>query len=279
MGIIMIFSSVLFSAALHIHRHAVTSCKSPSRLSAVSLATSGIQEGNNLSFSFDSDGLPFVINNPATCIICNDRMQFVDDLQAERLSVETTHRSASTDYVGTISLTITTNNGDRMQRHIPDAIYDPNSPFSILGIPFFGKFLGREDVPYPTSNNDGIYIQSSASYSHFVWGHGKHEHHFMHDDQCLPILHLNTGLNYYQAFCSCVKQSYKDAVHFEFSLAHLIISDDVATPLHSCKGVPQAVTPDTDFVLGQDVLYTDGEGNQERVVYKGATPDSQWHTL
>ncbi len=39
---------------------------------------------------------------------------------------------------------------------------------------------------------------------------------FYAHDQCLPILHLNTGLNYYQAFCSCVKQSYEDAVHFAF---------------------------------------------------------------
>jgi hypothetical protein len=101
----------------------------------------------------------------------------------------------------------------------------------------------------------------------------------MHDDQCLPILHINTGLNYYQAFCSCMRQSYKDAVHFAFSLAHLIISDDVSTPLCSRKGAPQVVTLDTDFVLGQDVFYTDGEGNQERVVYKGAMPDGQWHTL
>jgi hypothetical protein len=99
MGIIMIFSSVLFSAALHIHRHAVTSCKSPSRLSTVSLATSKIQKGTNFSFSFDSGGLPFVINNSSTCIIYNDRMQLVGDLRAERLLVETTHGSASNDYV------------------------------------------------------------------------------------------------------------------------------------------------------------------------------------
>ncbi len=212
----MIFSGVLFSSALPIHRHAVASHRSPSRLSMVSLATSGIQEGTNFSFSFDSDGLHFFINNSATCIICNDWTQLVGDLQAERLLVETTHGSASTDHVGTISLTITTNNGDRMQYHIPNAIYNPNSPFNILGIPYFVTFLEREDVPYLTSNNDRTYTQSSESHSRFVWDHGKHERHFMHDDQCLPILHLNTGLNYYQAFCSCVKQSYKDAVHFDF---------------------------------------------------------------
>jgi hypothetical protein len=62
-------------------------------------------------------------------------------------------------------------------------------------------------------------------------------------------------------------------------LAHSIISDTISTLSRFCEGAPQAVIPDADFVLGQDVLYTDGEGNQERVVYKGATPDGQWHTL
>jgi hypothetical protein len=37
--------------------------------------------------------------------------------------------------------------------------------------------------------------------------------------------------------------------------------------------------PDTDFSLGQDVMYTDGVGSQSRIVYKGATPDGLWHTL
>jgi hypothetical protein len=39
------------------------------------------------------------------------------------------------------------------------------------------------------------------------------------------------------------------------------------------------VTSDTDFILGQDVLYTDGTGLQSRMVYEGATPDGLWHTL
>ena len=39
------------------------------------------------------------------------------------------------------------------------------------------------------------------------------------------------------------------------------------------------ITPDTDFVLGKDVLYTDGAGTQSRMVYEGATPDGLWHTL
>ena len=185
---------VLISAAVCIHLHAVHSRDSSPRSSGVSLATNDFQEGTNISFSFNSDGIPFVINNSATYIICNDWAQFVGNLRAEKLSVETTHGSASTNYVGTISITITTDNGERIQYHIPDAICNPNSPFNILGIPFFGKFLGKDDMPHPNSIDDGMFIQSSALRSCLVWDHGKHERHLMHNECCLPILHLNTGL-------------------------------------------------------------------------------------
>ncbi len=76
-----------------------------------------------------------------------------------------------------------------------------------------------------------------------------------------------------------MKQFYKDAVHYSFSLAHSIISDDVEPRYALARDLHKAVTLDMDFVLGQDVLHTDEEGNQEMVVYKGATPDGQWHTL
>jgi hypothetical protein len=101
----------------------------------------------------------------------------------------------------------------------------------------------------------------------------------MHNDCCLLILYLNTGLTYYQAFCSRVKQSYQDAAHFTFSSMHIIITDNVKTSIHSCKGAPPAVALDTDFTLGQDVLYTGGERNQAIVVYKGAMLDGEWHTF
>ncbi len=45
------------------------------------------------------------------------------------------------------------------------------------------------------------------------------------------------------------------------------------------KGVKLVVKPKSDFELGQDVLYINSAGSQEKVVYKGATPDGLWHTL
>jgi hypothetical protein len=61
--------------------------------------------------------------------------------------VKTTHGMTSSIYVGMIAICLTTNNGKTMQYQIPDAIYDPNSPFNILGILFLGEFFGRNDEP------------------------------------------------------------------------------------------------------------------------------------
>ncbi len=47
----------------------------------------------------------------------------------------------------------------------------------------------------------------------------------------------------------------------------------------SHKRVKLMVMLKSYFKLGQDILYTDGEVNQMRAVYKGATPDGLWHTL
>ena len=38
---------------------------------------------------FDTDGIPYVIDNLATCIICNDRSQFVGNLRVQKTSVST----------------------------------------------------------------------------------------------------------------------------------------------------------------------------------------------
>jgi len=49
------------------------------------------KECSDTSHSFDSDGIPFVIDNSAACIICNNRSQFVGPLHIQHTSVKTTH--------------------------------------------------------------------------------------------------------------------------------------------------------------------------------------------
>jgi hypothetical protein len=296
-----------------------------SSLKKVAPSFKNAEVGTNTSCSFDTDRIPFVIDNSATCLICNDRSQFVGNLRAQESSVETSHGTACSNYVCTIQICLTADEGMTMEYHIPGAIYAPDSPFNILGIPFFGSFLGQDNTPYPTQDNNGNYIISSALCSHFIWDHGKHERHFCHDERSLPILFLETGNNYFGAFCTQVTRLYSDLVHYAFSSAYSVIPDEdtplrpskggrrlsgkdasplptsdinsslpahssyqfepdkslpmFTTPMPSHKGAILVVTPESDFELGQDVLYTNGAGNQERVVYEGATPDGLWGTL
>ncbi len=132
----------------------------------------------------------------------NDRSQLVGNLWTQESSVETSHGIACSNYVGTIRICLTMDEGLTIKYHIPSAIYAPDSPFNILGIPFFGSFLGQDNTHYPTQDDNGTYIISSASRSHFIWDHGKHKRHFCHDKRSLPILFLETGNNSFGAFCS-----------------------------------------------------------------------------
>jgi hypothetical protein len=91
--------------------------------------------------------MPFVIDNSATCIICNERSQLVGPLRIQHTSVETTHGTASLAYAGTIAIHLTMNEGRTLEYHIPHAIYDPNSPFNILGILFLGVYLAPR-IPF-----------------------------------------------------------------------------------------------------------------------------------
>ena len=138
------------------------------------------QECSDTSQSFDSDGIPFVIDNSATCIICNARSQLVGPLQVQHTSVKTPHGTASLVYAGMIAIRLTRNAGQTFEYHIPNAIYDPNSPFNILGIPFLGDYFGAKDT-VPNRDDDGTYVKSSASKTTFVWDYGQHSRDFTHD--------------------------------------------------------------------------------------------------
>ena len=127
----------------------------PSRIFLASLQKSYQAYKDAMSgHSFNTDGIPCVIDNSATCIICNDRSQFVGPLWVQQTSVETTHGTASSLYAGTIAICLMTCDGQSFKYPVPNAIYDPHSPFNILGIPFFGDFFGSGDSP-PTRDDEG----------------------------------------------------------------------------------------------------------------------------
>ncbi len=67
-------------------------CKISSRLYAfVSLAPSPCPT----SMTFESDGIPFIINNLATCIISNVRLLFVGPMNPETIHIKTVSRDGT----------------------------------------------------------------------------------------------------------------------------------------------------------------------------------------
>jgi len=207
---------------------------------------------------FDTDGITFVIDNSATCIICNDKSQFIGNLREQSCIVETANGGSSTSWVGTIRLTLTDDSGKNYTYHIPNAIYDKHSPFNIIGIPCLGDYFGKNDS-VPSSDDDGTYVKSSATKSVLTWDHGKHTRHFTHSDKRLPELTCDVGYGYFQAFATRISRQYNDTVHYAFSSAHTVSPEP-------SRIAPPPVTP---FTLGDEYIYHDGNGRSEACVYEG----------
>lgn len=217
------------------------------------------QQDNRLQYSdFDTDGITWVIDNSATCIICNDRSQFIGHLREEAGGVETANGLSTTSWKGTIRITLTDDAGKSFTYHIPNAIYDKHSPYNIIGIPFLGSYFGKND-PIPSDDDDGTHIRSSANKSTFTWDHGRHERHFQHSAKRLPELTCEVGYGYFQAFATRIARGYDDTIHYAFSSAHTV----------SPEPSKQSPTPITPYTLGDEVIYHDGQGHSESCVYEG----------
>jgi len=266
------------------------------------------------SFPMDSDGVSFFVDNCATGIISNVRSLFIGRLSPEEVGVGTSDTFITkTRYRGTIRLVIRDDAGTRHTYDIPGAVYDPEANFNLLGVPFLGDYFGRNDE-IPNSDDDGTWIKSSANKSHFTWDHGKHERHFVHGDSRLPELLMNEGTSYFRAFCSRISKYFAGNVEFAFSSVFTEEPKPITTaqalrtlyprrvpdsegesdfddqddtyrryepqPLSNSldKDEPMTSHP-TDFELGMSLVYKDGEGNNEAVVYEGASPDGMTHTI
>eukprot|EP00956_Cyclotella_meneghiniana_P040853 scaffold207340_cov112-Cyclotella_meneghiniana.AAC.1 len=66
---------------------------------------------------------------------------------------------------GIIRLVLIDDTGDKHQYDIPGALYDPESPFNLLGVSYLSKYFGD-------AKTMGTNIKSGAYKSTFVWDHG-----------------------------------------------------------------------------------------------------------
>jgi hypothetical protein len=141
------------------------------------LATSSDQYQQPNSFSVDTDGVYFIIDNSANGGICNIKSMFIGDFERHRVTLVTAYgRTTIKKLVGTIHLVLKDGEGKIWSYDIPDVFYDPELPYSLLGIPFLGKHFARNDEA--NEFNEQTWIQSALTSSLFQWGHGKHQWHF-----------------------------------------------------------------------------------------------------
>ncbi len=108
------------------------------------LATSTDQYQNPKSFSVDTDGVYFIINNLANGGICNIKSMFVGDFEQQIVTLVTAEGKTTTmKQAGPICLVLKDDAGKTWSYDIPDVDYDPELPYSLLSIPFLGKYFAR----------------------------------------------------------------------------------------------------------------------------------------
>ena len=247
----------------HMTRHAYTSVR---RRHAACLADN---DDDAYLASWDSDGIFFCVDNSATCIICNDKSMFVGDLHPGKSTVLTSNGENAPALEGTIRLVLTDDEGANHQYDIPDCLYDPESPFNLLGISALSKYFGDVDTK-------GTRINSACFESEFTWDHGKHTRTFAHGVDCLPTLQVNIGDSYFKSFCTRVRKFYDDAVKFNFRVSKKVQFDlqtDHPRPRKKRK------YQDTDFEPGMELIYKDGAGMNLPVVYEGAESNGLIHRI
>jgi hypothetical protein len=106
---------------------------------------------------------------------------------------------------------------------IPGDIYDPETQFNLIGVPFLEAHFGNGGgAPDDDVNSDGTRITSSGNRSKLVWDNGRNERNFTHLDSSLPELVLYQGNSYFMAFFTRMSRCYNDAVSYAFSLAFTI---------------------------------------------------------
>ena len=124
----------------HGHRRCKRLPKTPTiYIQAYATATEHPDEN---AFSWDSDGIPFVIDNSATGNIYNVQELFVGPLAPTKVTLKTADGlTTKTKFVGTIRLTLTCDGNGNHTYDVLDCVFDPDPPINLIGIPFLENIL------------------------------------------------------------------------------------------------------------------------------------------
>ena len=136
---------------------------------------------NDVSFSWNKDGITFVMDNYSTVIKISQLRLFTVPLIPKLVTLETAEGlTATTKIVGSMKLILT----DEANKHhlyiIPCCVFDPNTPVNILCVLDLGKFFGDNTDATDPLAEDVTTIKLGSTKSHFIWDHGRHERQYMH---------------------------------------------------------------------------------------------------
>jgi hypothetical protein len=135
------------------------------------LATSTDQYQQPDSFLVDTDEVYFIFDNSANGGICNIKPMFIGDFEQQIGTLVTVYcRTITVKLVGTICFVLKDDTGKTWSYDISDVLYDPESPYSLLGIPFLGKYFARNGEA--NEFDEQKWIQSALPTSLFQWDHG-----------------------------------------------------------------------------------------------------------
>lgn len=165
--------------------------------------------------AFDTDGIPFVMDNSANCHICTEKEYFTE------LHVFTDSEKESIGSIGTVGEDAIPSGFRKMQvswfndkgrEHtyvIDDAHYVPNSPVNLIGVTKFGKQIEPKEEDFPAGAN----IQTFTNHSILAWDGGQFKQTIIHPPSSVPTMHLNNGHGRYESLCSALNNMKDETMH------------------------------------------------------------------
>ncbi len=112
----------------------------------VALSTMDHNLRGHMTVTFNTNGIPFIVDNSVTCIITNAHSLFVRNLTLAQVQVDIINASARKHrYEGTICLKLVDDENITRTYNIPGAIYNPTSNFNLLGVPKLAAFFNDKD--------------------------------------------------------------------------------------------------------------------------------------
>ena len=123
---------------------------------------------NEKTFSWDTDGTPFIIDNSVMAIISKERRIFSEKLTPTNVTLETANGvSTKTQLVGTLQLVITDGSNIHHSHDVLGCMFDLHTLLNILGVPALGTFFNDHANASSHYKEDGTTIKSGATKPYF----------------------------------------------------------------------------------------------------------------